>query len=180
MPSKNSERESASLSGGEPSLLPTESHAEGIQQWIPRDGDAMLTEEGFIFYVIGYLHPIERVVSYLKYVPKKLAKEFKLRWLPYEWNLDNVKLVRPEKLYTPDNYGRIIKVFEDYHPEYVVYDPNLKKSILMTPKSSIEAVYEPSLSLAKLLERKNKGTLDSLETAAIEMIEYLSKQTGVS
>ena len=33
-----------------------------------RDGDTLLMNEGFIFYVFGYEHPNNRVFSFLKYI----------------------------------------------------------------------------------------------------------------
>ena len=97
--------------------LATMSHnVEKKRGWIPCDGDAILSIDGFIFYTVGYLHPPDRIISYLKYVPKKLADEFNLRWLPYEWNLGDITLVRPGKLYSPENYKHIIEVFKGSHP----------------------------------------------------------------
>jgi len=36
-----------------------------------RDGDAVVTVHGFIFYVFGYDHPGDRYHGFLKYVPEK-------------------------------------------------------------------------------------------------------------
>jgi predicted nucleotidyltransferase len=150
-----------------------------ITTWIPRDGDAILTKEGFVFYTFGYLHPPDRVVSYLKYIPKKLAKEFDLELLPYEWNLGDITLVRPSKLYTPTNYGQIAQVFAISHPEYVVEDPGLNKRVLAVPKESIKLVFEPSSSLIRLLAKERKKDLDQLGSAAVKLIRSLSKQTRI-
>jgi predicted nucleotidyltransferase len=150
-----------------------------IKAWIPRDGDAILTKEDFVFYTFGYLHPPDRVVSYLKYIPKKLAKEFDLELLPYEWNLRDITLVRPAKLYTPTSYGQIAQVLATSHPGYVVEDPDLNKKILAVPKESIKAVFEPSLSLSRLLDKEKKTGLDQLESAAVKLIRSVSKQTKV-
>jgi len=34
-----------------------------------RDRDFLRTREGFLFCVVGYAHPHNRVISYLKYIP---------------------------------------------------------------------------------------------------------------
>jgi len=150
-----------------------------ILAWVPRDGDAILTREGFVFYTFGYLHPPDRVISYLKYIPRELAGEFSLEWLPYEWNLGTMTLVRPVKLYSPANYEHIIKVLSSNHPEYVVDDPNLNKKLLAVPKKLIRTISEPSLSLAGLLDNEKTRHLDLLEVAAVKLIRLLSMQTGV-
>jgi predicted nucleotidyltransferase len=150
-----------------------------IQAWVPRDGDATLTKENFIFYTFGYLHPPDRAISYLKYVPKNLAKEFKLEWLPYEWSLGAVTLMRPKKLYSPANYEHITEVLMSNHPEYVIDDPNLDKKLLAVPKKSVRAIFEPSRSLTRLLDKEKTGCLDQLEAATVRLIRLLSKQTRV-
>jgi predicted nucleotidyltransferase len=160
--------------------LATMSHnVEKKREWIPRDGDAILSIDGFIFYTVGYLHPPDRVISYLKYVPKKLADEFNLRWLPYEWNLGDITLVRPVKLYSPENYKHIIEVFKGNHPGYVVYDPSLRKELLTTPKTRIRSVFEPRVSLENLLQKEKRRHLDELETTALKIIKYLSNATKI-
>lgn len=150
-----------------------------IIAWVPRDGDAILTREGFVFYAFGYLHPPDRVISYLKYIPKELAKEFSLEWLPYEWNLGVVTLVRPVKLYSPANYEHITKVLASNYPEYVVDDPSLNKKLLVVPRKSVGAIFQPSLSLVRLLHEEKRGHLDQLESASVKLIRSLSRQTGV-
>jgi predicted nucleotidyltransferase len=153
--------------------------SQGIREWIPRDGDALLSTDGFIFYALGYLHPPDRVISYLKYVPRNLADEFDLKWLPYEWELEGVRLVRPAQLYSPENYEHIIETFNLNHPDYVLHDPDLMRKILAIPRNSIKSVFEPRASLAFLLENEKKRLLDDLEKDAIKVIKTISKLTGV-
>jgi predicted nucleotidyltransferase len=148
-------------------------HPAGTETWIPRDGDAILTKEDFIFYVIGYLHRPESVFSYIKYVPKKLAKEFNIKWLPYEWKMIETELVRPAKLYSPDNYEEIVNAFRKTYPDYVFDDSKLRKALIAIPKTSIKKVFEPSTSLTRLLKKK-KDELDELERSAVELIGLLS------
>ena len=46
-----------------------------------RDGDAVVTVHGFIFYVFGYEHPGDRYHGFLKYVPEEHGATFDLDWL---------------------------------------------------------------------------------------------------
>lgn len=139
----------------------------------------MLSQDGFVFYTLGYLHPPDRIISYLKYVPRNKSDEFELRWLPYEWELEGVKLVRPAKLYSPENYEHIIQAFDNNHPNYLIHDPDLMRKIIAIPRNSIKSVFEPRVSLALLLEEEKRKPLDDLETDAVKAMKSISKLTGV-
>ncbi len=155
------------------------SNDQDIREWIPRDGDAILSVDGFVFYTLGYLHPSDRVVSYLKYVPKSHSAEFELEWLPYEWELGDVKMIRPAKLYSPENYKHIMDTFSRDHPDFLIYDPDLRRRIIAIPRNHIKSVFEPRISLALLVENEKKRLLDELETDAIKVVKSISKMSTV-
>ena len=69
-----------------------------MKAWFPMDGDAFVTRENFVFYVFGYEHPKDGVLSFLKYIPSKLRPYFPLRFLRQSWKLGSIELVRAEKL----------------------------------------------------------------------------------
>ena len=69
-----------------------------------RDGDAIATIHGLIFYVFGYEHPPDRYHGFLKYVPETLASSFNLEWLPFTWNRKGTVLVRA----LVDKRGRVL------------------------------------------------------------------------
>jgi len=75
------------------------------------DGDAFLTQDGFVFYTFGYDHPADRVFAFLKYIPSKEQKLFKIDWLPTRWKLGSLELVRPKSLYSPGNFHKYSEVF---------------------------------------------------------------------
>ena len=72
-----------------------------------RDGDVIVTKQGFIFYTFGYIHPPTRVIAYLKYIPKELSSLFSLVYHTTEWKNETQVLVRPKKLYSPTNFQLI-------------------------------------------------------------------------
>ncbi|WXG39911.1 MAG: hypothetical protein WED07_03645 [Candidatus Freyarchaeum deiterrae] len=147
-----------------------------ISDWIPRDGDAILTKEGFIFYTIGYVHPDDRVIAFIKYIPKDLKDRFDVPWLPYEWVLEGNPLVRPEKLYSPKIYSSFISSLREIIPDAVYFNPYVGKELVTVPKDHIKAVYVPNESLQFLLRKKEH---DELERKAVEVIGMLSKESGV-
>ena len=144
--------------------------------WIPRDGDCILTEDGSLFYVFGYEHPEDRVFAFLKYIPRKFAKLFNLEYHGRTWNLAGETLVRPTKLYTPENYVRIIETLRRRFPQYVYYCPFRRKEVVAVRKEFIREVYVPCVQLRKLLKRELK---DALQREAVEFVDLLSDRSGV-
>ncbi len=147
-----------------------------METWTPRDGDTLITKDNFIFYTFGYEHPKERVFSFLKYIPSNLKAHFKLRFLKKHWKLGAVELLRPEKLYTLQNYQRILETFRKHFPHYVYFCPLRKKEIVNVPRQLIRKVYVPGESLQTLVERKRK---DRLQKLALELTTFLSDESGV-
>ncbi len=144
--------------------------------WMPRDGDAILTKEGLIFYTMGYAHPEDRVVAYLKYVPESLKNLFDVPWLPYTWHLEEVPLFRPAKLYSPKIYSNVLSALRRISEDYVYYSPHDGKELVTVPKNRIKRVYVPCEELKRLL---SKGCLDQLEKKTVKIISILSRKSGV-
>ncbi len=139
-----------------------------------RDGDAVATTHGLIFYVFGYQHPPDRYHGFLKYVPEGLASRFDLPWLPYTWNHKGTTLVRPTEIYDPETYPRLIEGFRSALPEYIYHDPGLDRPMITIPLTLIEEAYIPSEQLKLLADR---GPRDPLEERALELVTLIS-ETG--
>ena len=141
-----------------------------------RDGDAVATTHGLIFYVFGYEHPPDRYHGFLKYVPQGLASRFDLPWLPYTWNYRGTTLVRPTEIYSPETYPQLIESFRAALPEYIYHDPDLDRPMITIPHSLIEEAYIPSEQLRLLADR---GPRDTLEERALELLTLISEASGV-
>jgi len=141
-----------------------------------RDGDAVATIHGLIFYVFGYEHSPDRYYGFLKYVPEGLASRFDLPWLPYTWNYRGTTLVRPTEIYSPETYPRLIESFRAALPEYIYHDPGLDRPMITIPHSLIEEAYIPSEQLRLLADR---GPRDTLEERALELLTLISETSGV-
>ncbi len=144
--------------------------------WIPRDGETLLTQEGFIFYVFGYEHPQHRVFAFLKYIPSNLAHHFSVRFLKQKWSLKNTELSRPEKLYTPKNYQQFIKTLRTLFPQYLYCCPFRGKEILSVPLERIKRVYLPSKCLQTIFQKEEK---DAIQKETVELVSLLSKNSRV-
>jgi predicted nucleotidyltransferase len=141
-----------------------------------RDGDAVATTHGLIFYVFGYEHPPDRYHGFLKYVPEALSSLFDLHWLPYKWNYRGTTLVRPTEIYDPENHTRLVENFRAALPEYILHDPDLDRPMITIPHALIEKAYIPSEQLKVLASR---GFQDPLEERALELLTLISETSGV-
>jgi len=144
--------------------------------WIPIDGDTFITRENLIFYVFGYEHPEERVFSFLKYIPSELRSHFPLRFLGKRWRLGNIELVRAEKLYTTENFQRLLETFRSRFPDHVYFCPYRGKEVISPSLYLINRVYVPRDCLQQLLKKKRK---DQLQKLALELVTLLSTESSV-
>jgi predicted nucleotidyltransferase len=147
-----------------------------IKDWIPRDGETLLSRDGYIFYVFGYKHPSDRVFAFLKYIPSTLKSYFPIRFLRQKWRLEDVELARPEKLYTAQNYQKFLETFRVNFPQYLYFCPYLNKEVLSVPHDSIEKIYLPNDCLQKLFKNNKR---DELQEEAVTLISLLSKKSQV-
>jgi predicted nucleotidyltransferase len=147
------------------------------KDWIPRDGETLLTKEGFIFYVFGYEHPENRVFAFLKYIPSGLAHHFPIRFLKQKWSLEGIELSRPEKLYTVDNYQKFLETFRKSFPHYLYCCPFRGKEVLSVPLNKIKKVYLPGECLQAIFKKHNK---DDIEKETVELVSLLSKVSKVN
>jgi len=147
-----------------------------MKTWTPRDGDTFITKEGFVFYVFGYEHPKNRVLSFLKYIPSQLKPHFPMRFLRQKWKHGNVELTRPEKLYTAQNYQRLLETFRSRFSQYIYFCPYRGKEVISIPLEHVEKVYVPKECLHRLFEKKRK---DRLQKLALKLITLLSTESQV-
>jgi len=147
-----------------------------LKTWIPRDGDAFLTNDNFVLYTFGYEHPPNRVFAFLKYVPFKFKSRFPLQFLSRQWKLGKNELVRPKQLYTACNFQKLLETLRRDFPDYVYFCPLRQKRLVAPLRSIIKRVYAPNQCLQKLLEKKRK---DRLEAMVVELVTLLSEATSV-
>lgn len=140
------------------------------------DGDALLTDEGFIFNVFGYEHPEDRVFSFLKYFPLNLKDLFNVKVLERKWIYCGAELLRAEKLYTADNYKSFLETFKKNFPGYVYFCPFRGKEVISVPLRHIRKAFVPRDCLQTLLRRSDR---DRLQEMAVEIITMISSASSV-
>jgi predicted nucleotidyltransferase len=147
-----------------------------LKSWIPRDGDAFATSDGFVFYTFGYEHPTDRALAFLKYVPLKFKSRFQLQFLKTHWKLGQNELARPKQLYTASIFQWILHTFQRDFPDYTYFCPFRRKLLVAPLRSSIRKVYEPNLCLQRLIKKRRK---DSLEATAVNLVHLLSAASSI-
>lgn len=151
--------------------------ATALENWVPADGDTIVTQEGLIFNVFGYEHPDNRVFSFLKYIPSKFVKLFSVPFLERTWKYGQTELFRAEKLYTAQNYQAFVETFRKNFPDYVYFCPFRKKEVISTPHSLIKQVYIPKVCLSSLRQISKR---DKLQQMTLDFIDLLSDESGIA
>lgn len=130
------------------------------------DRDFLRTKEGFIFCAVGPLHPPNRVIAYLKYVPARRG-----RWGRGKWRLRRVL-----RDYTIPSLLETFRLFEKNHPQYLFYSPFFNVLMTAVPLESIARHYKPEEKLAQLMTSKR---LDRLQKKLKRLISLLAAKSGV-
>jgi len=132
-----------------------------------KDRDFLRTLEGFLFCVVGYSHPRGRVVSYLKYVPSGEGK----------WGKRGERYTRTMPDYTIPSLLDNLEMLRRSYPQYVFHSRVFNIQMSAVPYDCIAERYLPEVKLRALFNSKE---LDPLQVATIELVSYLSRETGVS
>jgi predicted nucleotidyltransferase len=124
------------------------------------EGAAVETEAGLIFTVKGIVHPPDRVVAYLRYVPDP----------------------RGERVRGGERYRRVYSVAEQEealrvrHLSYRIDDPELGVPVDAVPWDEVARVYDPRERLRRL---RGGGPDGGLAGKALALAESLREAAGV-
>ncbi|MEM2935746.1 MAG: hypothetical protein QW231_01040 [Candidatus Bathyarchaeia archaeon] len=131
-----------------------------------RDRDFLRTKEGFFFCVVGPVHPPDRVISYVKYVPADLGK----------WGKGRERFRRILESYTIPSLLETFNMLTKDYPHYLFYSEVFKITMSAVPLEYIAEHYKPEEKLAHLLQAPR---LDLLQRRLVEFASFLSKKGGV-
>jgi predicted nucleotidyltransferase len=126
-----------------------------------RDREFINTREDYFFCIVGELHPKDRVVSYLRYLPSKQGL----------WKLNGKNFKRAMPTYSITNLFRNVEFLKENNPDYVFYSNTFGVEMSAVPKNRILNHYIPQSKMQELFESKLR---DDLQEKAVELIEYLS------
>jgi len=131
-----------------------------------RDRDFLQTKEGFFFCVVGPLHPPDRVISYLKYVPSKLGV----------WGKGKKRFRRVMRSYTIPNLLETFSFLERNYPHYLFHSSFYNITLTAVPQKHIEEHYKPEEKLAQLLQASR---LDPLQKKLTRFTSFLAETSNV-
>jgi len=132
-----------------------------------RDRDYLLTKEGLFFAVVGNLHPNDKVVAYLKYVPDKLGS----------WGRGETKFKRVLRHYTIPSLKETFRLLKEKYPHYLYRDTTLNIVMSFVPIKHIRKHFRPEDRVKEILGSSER---DKLEQITIELIKLISKESNVS
>ena len=125
-----------------------------------REGDLLETTDNILFDVKGLVHPSNRVVAFLRYVPDPEGNR-KRNGMTYR------------KVYAlSERYALLRQAF----PRYLVYDPVFNEHLCEVPVEAVKQNYQPTHRLRDL---RYENELDEVERTALRFVELLKENAEV-
>jgi len=125
-----------------------------------REGDFIETRDGLFFDVKGLLHPADRVIAYLRYVPDGRGARERAG-------------SRYRRVYSLDARDRLLARLR---PEYIYNDPVLNRKVQAVPYDQIRRHYIPSDKLVELICSARR---DLHEQHAVDLAETLIQKARI-
>jgi len=132
-----------------------------------RDRDCIETTEGYLFTVVGNVHPKDRVLAYLKYVPSSSGK----------WGKGRKHYLRLLKDYNVPSLEETFSFLRQKKPQYMFNSKVFNVEFSAVPLESIKTHLRPEGKLKQL--RKIMPNLDALQRKTVELAELISRRSGV-
>jgi len=125
-----------------------------------REGDFVKTSDGIIFDVKGLVHPMGKVIAFIRFTPD--AKGNRKR-----------KGISYSKVYPLQERYKLLK---ERFPQYLVHDPVFDEWLCEVPIRKVKKHYKP---IGYLLRLRRKRRLNKVETQALQFAELLKRQANV-
>jgi predicted nucleotidyltransferase len=133
----------------------------------PLDRDFLQTEENFFFCIVGYVHPPDRVLSYLKYIPRDSGK----------WMLDKQALQRVLPYYSAQAVLNTFEFLKKKYSKYIFFDKQTNLEFSAVPYPHIKQYFSTQEKLREIFSIEK---LDPLQKKLISFVRKLSELSGVS
>lgn len=130
-----------------------------------RDHDFFETGEGWIFCVLGDVHPPGRVWSFLKYVPGEGP-----------WRRGATSYRRAMSIYSVDELIEVMRFIRERRPDYILIDETVSAPVMAPPISEIARLHRARERMREIL---SAGRLDRLESRAAGLAARLAEASGV-
>jgi predicted nucleotidyltransferase len=121
-----------------------------------REGDFIETTEGLIFDVKGIVHPIDRVIAFIRYVPDPQGDRIRCNQ-------------RYRKIY---NLTHRYHYLQQMYPHYLRYDPVFDMIASQVTHKSIHRHYRPQNKVHELM---SETTIDPFQKQTVEFIKKITQ-----
>lgn len=125
-----------------------------------------MTKDNFFFCIVGYDHPSDRIISYLKYAPDTVGK----------WKMDEQPLKRMIPFYSAISVQKSLKFLENY-PDYIFNDKFNNVKISAVPLTYVKKYYEADKKIEEIANLKKR---DALQEKVIALVDYFKDKSGVN
>ena len=127
----------------------------------PMEGDLVETTDNLVFDVKGFLHPPDKVIAYVRFIP--------------DVNGDRLKGdLRFKKIYSLSERDSFIKA---NYPIYIYYDSIFNREVEAVPINLVKMHYDPIRRTLQMM--RDRESLDVMESLALSFVEYLSDISNV-
>ncbi|MEM2842342.1 MAG: hypothetical protein QXZ53_00470 [Candidatus Bathyarchaeia archaeon] len=123
-----------------------------------REGDFLLTIDKLFFDVKGYLHPPDRIISFIRYYPSKRGE----------------RIVNKEKYAKIYELKKRFKFLKKKYPIYIYYDGVFHSIIQGVPINMVKKLYNPKEKVKELM----KNNKFKVESEALNLIQALGKEAN--
>lgn len=131
-----------------------------------KDKDFIRTIEDLFFCVVGYMHPKDRVISYLRYFPNPAGR----------WGHGSVRYARAMPSYTINYLLKNIEELRKDFSDYVFYSDIFNTQMSAVPYKKIKERYLPENRLDEISKLTNR---DKLQEKVIELATLISDKSNV-
>jgi predicted nucleotidyltransferase len=131
----------------------------------PKDRDFLLTDDGLLFCVVGYLHPPDMVTAYVKYAPVPGGL----------WQRGGVTYGRMLARYNLDSVRDTLHFLQENFPHYMHYCRVRDMVFSMVPLDRVAEYYAPEVRLAEIVAAPQ----DPLEEEAAALATRLAQAAGI-
>lgn len=125
-----------------------------------REGDFIETLEGLLFDVKGLIHPLNRIIAFIRYFPDEKGERKK-----------NGKSY--SKVYSLSKRYALLK---ERFPQYLVYDSIFDETLCEVSVDAVKKHYKPA---EKLQELRSSNRLDMLESLALQLAKRLKEVANI-
>jgi hypothetical protein len=131
----------------------------------PKDRDFVQTRDGFIWCLVGYLHPPDRYTAYLKYTPAASGR----------WGRGASRFRRELEYYHVRTVTATLDFLRAHAPHYLAFDPVQQLTFSFVPRDAVATYFRPEERLREIV----LAPADPLEKDVEALVTLLCAHGGL-